>query len=87
MDHKKPAKLSIERDTAGYFIGAAGSLPDLCLLFGILGAYLVQKGVPNDKLMRVVDLAVNLGMADNALTVDAAALPHRDHEKGGERYV
>lgn len=74
MDHKRPAKLSIERNEDGYAITVRGTLADLCMLFGMLGANLIRKGVPIGKLVRMIHAADALGLVDNAVGIDLAAL-------------
>lgn len=74
MDHKRPAKLSIERNEDGYTVTAKGTPADLCMLFGMLGANLIRKGVPIGKLVRMIHAADALGLVDNAVGIDLAAL-------------
>lgn len=74
MDLRRPAKLSIERMEGGYASEASGTAADLCMLFGILGASLMDRGIPVEKLMRAVEAAHALGLTDNAVTLDLAAL-------------
>lgn len=74
MEHRRPAKLSIERNEDGYVVTDKGTLADLCMLFGMLGAQLIRKGVPIGKLVRMIHAADALGLVDNAVTLDVAAL-------------
>lgn len=74
MEHRRPAKLSIERNEDGYVVTGKDTLADLCMLFGMLGAQLIRKGVPIGKLVSMIHAADALGLVDNAVTLDVAAL-------------
>lgn len=74
MDHRRPAQLSIERDEDGYTVTCKGTLADLSMLFSMLGAQLIRKGVPIGKLVRMIHAADALELVDNAVGIDVAAL-------------
>lgn len=81
MDHRRPAKLSIERCEEGYATEARGTAADLCMLFGILGASLMNRGIPVEKLMMTVEAAHALGLTDNAVRIDLTELRRQRGEE------